>query len=457
MFLRFLIVLIILLSCADSVIAEQNTSYVYPPWKHTWGVRRATPFKLRMFIGNKTKFDDPQGLACVRLDSWEDTTTTSDDDEVTVYGVNSGDNCIIYNSSMYAISIYGLDDNHTKFNRPWGIAANNSGVVYVVDRGNARVVKLFNNGNELEYVDEIGGPGDAPGKFIDPRGVAIDNSGRFYVTDAALGRVTVFDSTLQLINIWEGFIDPDGIAVIGFGDKWSYYPNTAFAVVTDSLHQRIRKLSLEGELQAEIHERDLSLFEMSFDYVAIDFHNQILATDSNNGCIHKFDRNLNYLSRFGRSGTGDYEFDEPRGIALHRHFGQIFISERNGAQYLWVAVDVPYINGEVEYSGEWRDLMVDFRITEPATCEIEVLDEYGRFLARIVNGRRFPAGNNHFAWGLKIPHSLTRPIGYPDLPAKYKTDEYLPSGKYILRGRFKPIYSSRKHFEREAETSFIVQ
>ncbi len=457
MFLRFAIILFTILSYVGSAFAEQNTSYVYPPWKHTWGVRRATPFKLRMFVGTKTTFNDPQGLACVRLDAWEDSTTTSDDDEITVYGVNSGDNCIIYNSSMYSISIYGHDDKHTKFNRPWGVAANNSGVVYVVDRGNARVIKLFNDGKELVLVEEFGGPGDSPGKFIDPRGVAIDNLGQVYVTDAALGRVTVFDSTLQLLDIWEGFIDPDGIAVIGPQDKWSYYPYSAFAVVTDSLHQRIRKFSLEGELLEEVHERDLNQGEISFNFVTIDFHSQVLVTDIDNGCIHKFDRSLNYLTRFGRSGSGDYEFDEPRGIALHRHFGQLLVAERHGAQYLWIAVDVSFINGEVEYNDQWRDLMVDFRISEPATAEIDVLDEYGRFLARIVNGRRFPAGDNHFAWGLKIPHGLERPVGYPDLPVKYKTDEYLPAGTYKLRGRFKPVYSSRKHFEREIESSFVVQ
>ncbi len=99
---QYVIALIILsLSCVKFIYAEKNTSYIYPPWRHTWGVVRATPFKLRLFLGNKTKFNDPQGLACVRLLSWEDTPPTADDAEITVYGVHSGHNCIVYHRSMY--------------------------------------------------------------------------------------------------------------------------------------------------------------------------------------------------------------------------------------------------------------------------------------------------------------------------------------------------------------------
>ena len=74
------------------------TTLVFPTFLHTYGIRKATRFHLFLFTQNKVKFNDPQGLAVVRLDSWEDTTTTGDDDEVTVYGVNSWQNNIIYSN-----------------------------------------------------------------------------------------------------------------------------------------------------------------------------------------------------------------------------------------------------------------------------------------------------------------------------------------------------------------------
>ncbi|MDZ7263924.1 MAG: hypothetical protein ONB16_05025, partial [candidate division KSB1 bacterium] len=70
------------------------TTLVFPSFLHTYGIRKATRLHLALFTQNKVQFDDPQGLAVVRLQAWEDTTTTKDDDEVTVYGVNSGQHCI---------------------------------------------------------------------------------------------------------------------------------------------------------------------------------------------------------------------------------------------------------------------------------------------------------------------------------------------------------------------------
>ncbi|MBC8466110.1 NHL repeat-containing protein, partial [bacterium] len=216
-----------------SLQAVENTTYIYPPWKHTWGVRRATSFKLRLFLGNKTTFQDPQGIACTILKTWDDPDKTSDDDELTAYGVNSGANCIIYNSSMFSLAIYGLEDGHEKMNRPWGIAADPDGNVYVVDRGNSRVLHLFNPESALEYVKTIGGPGSEDGSFIDPNGVALDSNGNIYVTDSALGRVSVFNKNGDLIDVWDGFIDPGGIAVIGPKTR-NFYRDARFAIVIDS-------------------------------------------------------------------------------------------------------------------------------------------------------------------------------------------------------------------------------
>jgi len=488
--LIIIVTLLVLINCQDGTFAESNTSYIYPPWKHTWGVRRATPFKLRLFAGNKTKFNNPQGLACVRMLVWEDTTTIGDDDEVTVYGVNSGDNCIIYNRSMFSLGIYGLDEDHEKMNRPWGIAADANGFVYVVDRGNARVLHLFNPGKGLEFRSVIGGPGDGEGQFIDPCGITLDNNRHIYVTDVALGRVTVFDASGEVLDTWNGLIEPDGIAAIGPDERWTFYRNDAFVIVVDSLHQRLRKYSMEGELLAEFsiekhipklrdstkqgnpsrHSRESGndkegfsylhgdrtekLKNIYFGYAVIDYHSQILVTDRNNGCLHKFDRNLQYLTSFGKSGRKEYQFDEPRGIALHRRFGQLFVAEREGAQYFWVAVDVPRFEAKVRVDSIWRDLDVDFTLTEPALCELDVLDNYGRFLTRIASRRRFPAGKNHLSWSMVIPRALPNDKSFPELPPQYQRGKRLPIGRYKLNGRFRAVYSSRKHFEREVEARF---
>jgi len=417
-------------------------------------VVRATPFKLRLFVGNKTRFNDPQGIACVRLDACEDSSRTSDDDEITAYGVNSGDNCILYNRSMFSLGVYGLDKGHYRFKQPWGIAANARGDVYVADRGNAKVVRLFNSGAELKFVSLLGAPADQPGGLLEPRGVALDSRGNVYVTDSGLDRVMVFDARGQVTGMWEGFDGPDGIAVVDPGEKWSYYQQDGFAVVIDSLHQRVRKLSLAGEPMAEARASDWGVSEAFLGCVTLDYYNQILITDRNHGCIHKLDRNLNYLTSFGEPGSGDYQFDQPRGIAIYRRFGQLLVAEREGAQYMWVAVEVQRFSAKVVADSIWRDLHVDFQLTEPAYCDLDVMDNFGRLLARLSPGRRFGADAGHFAWGLTIPDKLPGDQSYPALPANYRPGQPLPTGDYVIRGRFRATYSSREHYNREVEAKF---
>lgn len=445
--------LILILVLFNATLAERNTSYVYPPWKHTWGVVRATPFKLRLLVGSKTRFDDPQGLACARLKAWEDTSRTGDDDEITVYGINSGDNCIVYNKSMFSLGIYGLDADHEKMNRPWGIAADSKGNVYVSDRGNSRVLRLFNSGKELHFVSVLG----KNREISDPRGVALDGRGNVYVTDASSGCVFVYDDDGILVDKWSGFDGPDGIAVVGPTERWSFYHRDAFAVVVDSMHRRVRKLSLEGEILAETECSDWGVDEPFLGFVTLDYHNQILITDHRNGHIHKLDRNLTYLTSFGEPGRGKYQFDEPRGICIYRRFGQMVVAEREGAQYMWVAVDVPRFTSEYVRDSVSTDIDIRFYLTEPAYCEIDLVDEMGRFVTRLVSKKRFQAGEGFLLWDLRIPQKRVRGVAVQDPPSLYQAGTAVPAGSYTLRGRFRATYSSSEHFEKEVESKFTVE
>ncbi len=62
------------------------------------GIYRAGQEQLNMLLGGMISFDDPQGLAAVLPDEW-DTPDPGDDDELAVYGINSGSGHIIYNAS----------------------------------------------------------------------------------------------------------------------------------------------------------------------------------------------------------------------------------------------------------------------------------------------------------------------------------------------------------------------
>lgn len=446
-------ILLFILSLCISYLAypsyKSTTTYVYPPFKHTWGVVRATPAKLYMLLGNRVRFSNPLGLACVRLESWENPNITADDDEVTVYGINSGQNLIIYNKSMYELGVYGdREPNEARLNKPWGVAANNQGDVYVSDEGNHRIVQLKNPKADLQYVRSIGRKGDNVGEFIHPRGLALDNSGNLYVCDYSNNRIQVFNKKGEYLSSIYNLYAPVGIAVIDKNETWSYVygqEREEFIIVLDSSESRINKFTLNGKLLHRVHASELGFTKVQWEFVAIDYYSQIHVTDRVNHCIWKFDRNLNLLAQFGKYGMNDGEFIEPRGITLYRRFGQIFVAEKEGAQYYWVGTDI--LNPSWQWNNHIRQLKVHGFLTEPSIVEITILDNRQKELA-IVAYRRFDTGKFEVDWDGMIRKNVSFGITDAQSAAVEKGELMTPirNGSYTLRIQAKATYSSNKDF-----------
>ncbi|TFG94738.1 MAG: hypothetical protein E4H13_14420, partial [Calditrichales bacterium] len=371
------------------------STFVFPSYLHTYGIRKAGATELFLFMGFRVKFSNPQGIACVRLDAWEDPEDPHDDDELTVYGVNSGQNNIIFNKSMWAIGVYGLDEDDTQLlDRPRGICANNAGDVYVADTGHNRVARLFNPGHELVFVSAIGEYGSENGQFISPQQVAIDNSGTLFVSDSGNHRIQVFDSTgnYQFAFSGEGFlIGPTGLAVTDEKEKHAQVRED-FIIVIDSLRSRISKFAANGQrLQSISAAQQLGLDSLRLEYVCIDYHNHILITDSKNHCIHKFNSRLEPIISFGEKGDDDYQFLYPRGITIYRRLGQLFVAEENGAQYYWVGTDI----FDLKAIPDGETTRFSFRVTEPSYITAEILDDQDRFVADLIHRRYLGNAGNH--------------------------------------------------------------
>ncbi len=409
------------------------TTLVFPTFLHSWGMHKATTRHLFLFVGLKTKFDDPQGLAAVRLRAWDDPSTESDDDELTVYGVNSGSHNIIYNTSMFSLGVCGEEgEGEGQFRDPRGIAADQDGNVYVADTGNHRVVQLFNTGHELIWVGTVGSAGDAPGHFKSPFGVALDSQGRFYITDTANHRIQIFDNQGQFLRQISGDLsDPKGIAVIDSAERWSYYGQTYLCVV-DSGGRRLQKFSAQGVLLQRTSCYQTGMPEAQFGYVAIDYYGNVWVTDERNHCLHKFDRQLNFVVSFGRKGKDDREFISPRGLAIWRRFGQVFVAEEAGAQYYWVGVDLlcPQIRSVEERGG----LTISFVLTERAYLTVEIRDDHGDLVKALIVNKQEPIGSCEYRWD-------GRGVG----------GEVVPPGQYRVRIVAEPTYSSYHYFRKIIE------
>ena len=320
----------------------RSQSLVEPPYLHSYGIRKATPAKLFMFFGPTTQFDDPQGIATAKMKSRDDPATIQDDDEVVVYGVNSGKNQLIYNTSMWTLGLYGSKGSgNDQFLSPKGIAVDETGNVYVVDSGNNRVVHLFNPKKEVRWVNAFTGKNATDPGLLAPSQAALDRKGRIYVTDTGNRRIVVFLSggeVCQVIpasNSWQFEQGPSMLAVADGSEPWSFFREDRIVFCADKGGARLWKIGFDGAVikQAMLPEGHKA------GYAAVDFYHNLWITDKDRHCILKYDHNLELLDIFGSLGEGKNQFVEPRGIALWKRFGQTFVAEKHSAQYFWVGTD----------------------------------------------------------------------------------------------------------------------
>lgn len=150
--------------------------------------------------------------------------------------------------------IPGNDSMH--FNLPTDVAVANDGSFYVSDGyGNSRVVKFSKEG---KYLFDWGKNGTGPGEFNTPHGIDLDLQGNVYIADRENNRIQKFDAHGKFLKEWKN-------------------------------DRAVQLYSLS------IDKTDNNLFAL--DYL-ITGDTLIKGSD-----IIQFDSSLNFLTRFGRTGS----------------------------------------------------------------------------------------------------------------------------------------------------------
>jgi DNA-binding beta-propeller fold protein YncE len=427
----------IALAALAAAVPAQEAAYrpsllVFPPSGHSW-VQRARTAHLRMVLGLGFGFANPQGVACVRLEETDDPKTQDDDDELTVFAINSDKHQLVYNQGLAGVRYYGgLGSGRGKLHSPVGVAASPDGSVSVADMNNNRVVLLRMRKGRLLYVRDIGA-----GQLSHPAGVACDARGNIFVTDAGNGRVAVYDTSGRMQGEFgRGLLDrPMAIAMVDGIEKWNHRRET-YLVVADSASGRLRKFDRLGRLLASATGDDIAMPGAYFGFLAIDYYGSLYATDMVNHMVHKFDHQLKYVASFGRKGEGEREFESPRGISIWRRYGQVFVLERESAQYYWVGID-GYIN---DVSPDTIDpkkpgATISLQLYEPADFRIVVNDDSGKTVRTLVSEFRETLGRNYVVWD-----------GRDD------SGKPAPAGRYEILVTLEPTYSSKGYFKKELKT-----
>lgn len=128
-----------------------------------------------------------------------------------------------------------------EFIKPWGIAVDSKGDVYVSDQENPVVQKFDNNG---KFITKWGSFGSGDGQFVHLHDVTVDSKDKVYVTDGRNNsRVEKFDNKGKFMTKWgtkgsgeESGDGPHGIVVDSSG----------YVYVVDT--EKIQKFTSDGQL-----------------------------------------------------------------------------------------------------------------------------------------------------------------------------------------------------------------
>lgn len=403
---------------------------VAPPKAHTFGFRRVTGREISLFLRDDT-LTSPGGIAVVRLAATNDPGTTGDDDEVTVVALDSHTGKIFTNFGLLKAGAWSGEGTEIgPLRAPRDVALDKEGRVAVTDPGNRRVVLLRHDGSALTPVRAFGG-------FLEPTGIAADGRGGFYVCDRRFNTVFHLNTATgerATFGLEVAFDRPVAIATVPAGDTLAR-GRKRMVVIVDQDGARLRSFDVAGSLRSSRLASSIARGDTSFDDVEIDFYGNIYAVDRLRNALHKLRDDLYPLDMFGERGTDVGNFLGPRGIAIHRRLGQVFVTEEDGGQYLWVGTDVKKFQAE----DHGATVGFSFVLTEESVVHIRILDTQGHEVARIVSDQRHTAGPQQGTWdGTNEQGTRVR------------------AGDYLAEIRARATYASRSTFERKVLEPFTI-
>lgn len=201
-------------------------------------------------------------------------------------------------------AIFG-EESVDLFVKPYGVAADTAGRVYVTDVGRVWVIDLQNK--DYYFL------GDEPGigRVSRPIGVATASDGRVFVTDISADRVFVYKDRKVIAAIGEEgeFESASGVAVdekkglIYVVDSRKHIIN----VYSLSNYRKIRTIGKRGHEKGELN------FPTN---IALDSAGRLYVVDTGNFRVQVFDSEGNLIRTYGQIGDLPGTFTRPKGIAI---------------------------------------------------------------------------------------------------------------------------------------------
>ncbi len=197
------------------------------------------------------------------------------------------------------------EENKKALKKPYGVAVDNEGSIYVTDIGVVFVFDLKNK--KLRLIGDSAGLG----KLKVPIGIAVSREGRVYVSDTASDRIFVYDRYGKFLSAIgrEGELDnPAGIAIDEKRQR---------IYVSDSKKHNVKAFGPDGKLLLTIGKRGTGESEFNFPTnVAVDDAGEVFVVDTGNNKVKVFAPDGKFIRNFGAQGDYPGSFVRPKGIAI---------------------------------------------------------------------------------------------------------------------------------------------
>ena len=193
-------------------------------------------------------------------------------------------------------------------NGSWGVAVNDRDEIAVANVRKNRVSVFSSDGNHLR---SFGSEGQNNGEFNQPSGIAFDSLGNIVVTDCNNHRVQVFDRNGTFLRKFGEFgsldhqlKNPEGLSINGNGDIIVTDTGNKLIKIFSSSEEYLRKFGGAGSLVEPNH--------------CIQHGQYFIVSAYGDDSIKMFDLEGKFISKFGKRGERDGQFNKPRYLSVDK-------------------------------------------------------------------------------------------------------------------------------------------
>jgi len=204
----------------------------------------------------------------------------------------------------------GISSAHT-------ISVDSDGTLLVADTGNHRIVRFSQSGGVLQVIGQYG---SADGQLNVPHDVCVDVDGSILVADTGNNRIVRFSKQGAFVSSFgqygsgvADFNSPQGIAVSRNGRIF----------VADCINGRLKIFTPSGIVCAQSPSMGTLLRGVRIDSVG-----NAHVTEMDNRRITVWSSEGMFAFTYGSSGTGDYQFLEPRTVSISAS-GLIYVVDKS--------------------------------------------------------------------------------------------------------------------------------